>query len=865
MKKLYLIDGYGFVFRAYHSLPPLARPDGTPIGAVYGFTNMLFKLLEGHQADYIAVVLDAGQKNFRHELYEAYKANRPPAPEDLIPQLELLPQVIEAFNLPVLQKPGFEADDLIATYTMQATNSGLQVRIISSDKDLMQLVSDNVHLYDPLKNKEIGENEVLAKLGVTPKQVLDYLALVGDSSDNIPGAKGIGQKTAIELLAQFSSIEDIYNNLSQISSPRRQQLLLDSKDNVLLSKKLVSLDAQVAHQTKLEELSTRELDYIKLSEFLTAQNFLSLQSRLDKKFGQNYKVEPVKNPVSYSNQTITSQSELEKLVADLDNHTHIAILLDDISCQLASDQQQWLIPLAEAEPSNYQENIFSTEKKEVFKISLESLLSTLSPILTAPYITKVSADAKNLLKHCLQNGIELVSYEDVLVMAYSLATGKYICSLKELGKEFFNEEPEINSLLLMNLFKELSQKLFANKMWRIYERLDKPMLSCLAEIEMRGIKVDTKLLHELSTEFHHKANDIATQIFKIAGYEFNIASPKQIGEVLFNKLSLPAPKKSKTGNYTTSVDVLEKLADQGYEIASHILHWRQLSKLINTYTESLPKNINNKTGRIHTSFNLTATATGRLSSNNPNLQNIPIRTAEGSRIRRAFVAGDNKLIIAADYSQIELRLLAVLADIKELKLAFSNNSDIHAITASQMFEVPVKNVTSEMRRQAKMINFGIIYGISPMGLARRLDIPVGQASAYIDAYFKQYPGIKEYMQTTIESARTKGYVTTLLGRRCYINSINDRNFNIRSFAERAAINAPLQGTAADIIKKAMVTMPNTLRQYMVLQIHDELLFEVPEDIAPSIYAPITEAMENVIPLGVRLQVDISCGKSWLIS
>jgi DNA polymerase-1 len=846
--KLYLIDGYGFVFRAFHSLPPLTRDDGTPIGAVYGFTNMLYKFLSNHEADMIAVVLDSGQKNFRHDLYPAYKAQRPEAPAELIPQFPIIREVIEAFGLTAIEKIGYEADDLIATYAHAAVKAGHEVKIVSSDKDLMQLVSDKIQMYDAMRDRLIDSEQVIKKFEVKPSQVKDLLSLIGDSSDNIPGVKGIGQKTAAELINEFGSLENIYQNIDHIKQARRKQLLLEGKENAFLSQKLISLDDHVAMDHEFEKLKIGELDKSQLADFFAKQGFKNLLAKL----GRSEKAKPEARPEKIL--PINKVEDLVKHFPKFAKNGYLSLILSNQGISITSVD----INLEFAQQQGSQASLFQGTND----LLTEEMLRALKPIFENTSIKKILIQAKGLIKTLSSLNISLHAFDDVALMAYSLDTGKHGYSLKELAQVYLGYEAESSSSLYQ-LFFTLEHQMLKHKVLTLYNRIERPMVERLSAMELKGVKIDQDYLLHLSQEFHGKLRQLETKIWQLAGKEFNIGSPKQLGTVLFEDMNIKGLKKSKTGTFSTSAEVLESLADQGFEIADLILQWRQFSKLTNTYTEALPKSINHRTGRIHTTFAMTVTSTGRLSSLEPNLQNIPIRTEEGNKIRKAFIADKDNVLISADYSQIELRLLAHLADIATLKDAFLHQQDIHAITASQMFGVPLEKVDSDLRRKAKTINFGIIYGISAYGLARRLDIPRESAHNYIESYFKQYPGIKEYMSTTIDFARKHGFVYTIFGRRCYINGINDKNFNIRSFAERAAINAPLQGTAADLIKSAMVNLPDEIAKYMILQVHDELVFEMPADMADKAIQIIKNTMEKVVALSVPITVEVRKGSNWL--
>ena len=847
--KLCLIDGYGFVFRAFHSMPPLNRPDGTPINAVYGFTNMLLKFIASHEADYIAVMLDSGKKTFRHNLFDAYKANRPSPPEELIVQFPIIREVIEALNLVAIETDGFEADDLIASYAKAAELENMEVKIVSSDKDLMQLITDKTKLFDAMKNKTISFEEVKEKFGVAPSKVLDILSLIGDSSDNIPGVKGIGPKTAAELINKFDSLENLYNNLDKVENLRQRNLLNTDRDNALMSQKLVSLKDDLELKFSWDDLKVKELDKNKLAEFLKIQGFKSLAA----------KFQSVVSPVSITHEKkkeaiykkIQNPNKLSALHDTFFNESIISLIINDNKLEISSANHNFELDLN----TNVQQDLFSSSQD-----SIHETLNCLKPILEDVSVTKVLHEAKKLLKFLSSHSIDINSYEDIGIMAYLLNSNNQELSLEKLCEITFGESAQANSASLLQLYWIFKGDLIKDGNFSLYEKMEKPLISTLATMEMKGVKIDEKVLNSLSSDFIKKIKACEEKIWSIAGAEFNIGSPKQLGEVLFNQLKIPYPKKSKSGSFSTGVEILDILSEQGFEIADQILAWRHYSKLMNTYTESLPKSINPKTGRVHTTFQMTATSTGRLSSINPNLQNIPIRSEEGQKIRSAFVASPGHAIISADYSQIELRLLAHMADVQQLKNAFKNGQDIHSVTAMEILNLTAEQLTPELRRQAKAINFGIIYGISAFGLAKQLLISREAAQKYIANYFLKYPGIKQYMNKTIEYARQHGFVKTLYNRKCVLNGINDRS--LKSFAERAAINAPLQGTQADIIKKAMLKLPQEIINCMMLQIHDELLFEVPLELVESYMEIIKSTMENVVQISVPLIVDVKAAQDW---
>ncbi len=903
-KNLLLIDGYGFVFRAYHAMAKtrMTRADGTPTGAVFAFTNMLVKMLSDHPTDYIAVVFDAGKNTFRNELYSEYKANRPPAPDDLIPQFPILREAVQALNIAIIEKEGFEADDLIATYAKIAREHGNKVLIVSSDKDLMQLVGDGVQMYDPLKSKFIGVAEVVEKFGVKPDKVIDILSLMGDSSDNIPGVPGIGPKTAAELINQFGSLDEVMVRLDEIKQDKRRQSLKDNSDKAFLSRDLVRLCETAPVEYSFDDLLVKHVDKDKLLNFLNQQNFKSLIGRIGKLIGDGHsdllETVHVAKPASTNNNFILIE-DIKKLSQYIEIQKEISAIsfsveldkkgkLFGISMSLKANEACYVALNSESSPK--QTNLFGdAETKEDEKgLTLNSFIFALKSILQDSSILKIGHDLKELVKSARASGVEISPLEDIMLMSYSLDAGLHSHELDKLILRHYSEgvdnlfsEDDISTLppekakhfsctkaiAISHIYQLLNQRLFTEKQVTSYERMEKPLLGVLADMELRGIKISPTRLKELSDYFSVKIQELEKEIFAEATCEFNIGSPKQLGEVLFDKMGIQGGKKSKkTGAYSTDVQVLQDLADSGHSICSKILEWRHFSKIKSTYTDTLPLQIKSD-GRIHTTFAMAATNTGRLSSHNPNIQNIPIRSEEGNKIREAFIAEKGCKLLSADYSQIELRLLAHIADIDTLKHAFKNNLDIHAATASQMFGVDIVNVSSELRRRAKTINFGIIYGISAFGLAQRLGIERKEASEYITQYFKQYPGIEAYMTKTVEFARQHGYVNTIWGRKCYITGINDRNQGIRQFSERAAINAPLQGSAADIIKKAMIVLDkkireNGLKARLLLQVHDELVVEAPENEVEKVASLMKQAMENVINLSVPITVDVGVGDNW---
>ncbi len=842
MNKLILIDGYGFVFRAFHSLPPLTRQsDGAPIGAVYGFTNMLLKLLENNKSSHIAVVLDSAGKTFRHDVYPEYKANRPTPPEELISQFPIIREVVDAFSIKAIEKPGFEADDLIASYAKYAKNAGYEVVVVSSDKDLMQLLEHGVVMYDAMKDKIITNEIVLEKFGVTPDKIRDVLALIGDASDNIPGVRGIGPKTAAELINTYGSLDKIYEHIGEIKQEKRRQMLSEDKANAMLSYHLVGMDFEAPLEYSLDDLKLDNFDAQKLMEFTKAQGFKTLAAKL------NTTLPAKATDISFTK--LSAAASLQKYFPEIYKCGQVALLITEHEFFISFSDHNFVIELIE----KGQGSLFAQ------KDGASEIIEVLKPIMLSIAVEKITINSKWLFKV----NPEFCAISDIATMAYALETGRASTSLEVLVEEFSDNYQKHDSHSILLIYNKLKHALVQGHHIVLYERVDKMMPKIIAQMENLGVRLDSSFLISLSSEFAVKLSALEKKIFELAGTQFNIASPKQMGEILFEKLKLPGGKKSKAGAYGTSAHILESLRDAGHHIADLILEWRSYAKLISTYTEALPKAVNKITGRIHSNFLFTETATGRFSSSEPNLQNIPIRTEEGNKIRSAFIASPGNKIISADYSQIELRLLAHYGDINTLKDAFKAGQDIHAITASQMFGVPVEEVDSAMRRQAKTINFGIIYGISAFGLADRLDISKDRAKTYIEQYFKQYPGIKAYMDATTEFAHKHGYVLSIFGRKCLIKGIGDRNFNVRSFAERAAINAPLQASSADIIKKAMTELPESIRKHMILQIHDELLFDVPEAEVEKASRIIKQTMEAAVSLSVPLTAEIKVGNNWV--
>ncbi|RZI45547.1 DNA polymerase I [Rickettsiales endosymbiont of Peranema trichophorum] len=862
--KLLLIDGYGFVFRAYFAFPPLTRSDGQPVGCVYGFVSMLSRILLTNEVDYVGVVLDSGQKNFRHTICEQYKANREKPPEDLILQFPMIREAIEAFDVVSMEQHGLEADDLIAIYSQAAKSQNIDVTIMSSDKDLMQLVDERIRIVDPIKNLEIGVQQVFEKLGVYPEQVSDYLALVGDSADNIRGVRGIGPKRASDLLQRFGSLDNIYGCIDDIKEGRIQKLLIEGRSDAYTAKALSDLRRPYDLSCDLEQLRVRPINKGKLLRFLEAQEFKSLHRNIlniikgdDSSTGADGAgVEERTEEVQRRAFRIFDDFgdiDVKKIQKAGESAGMIGIYMDSDYLYISASEEHIQISMV-------RERLDFVEQKDARK----EVLIGLKDIFESDAIVKVLADVKFWYKTLSTLGISLSAFEDVILMAYSASTSKSEYNIEALVKLYLGDSFTLNSSSILGVFKRLQRLLYLQRRVYWYDRVEKPLNILLGDMETIGIKVSQGVLISLSEEFKSKMYELEKLIFEEVGRNFLLSSSKQLGEILFEHLKYPKGKKLKSGVYATSSDVLEELSSMGYTLADKILAWKSLHKLLNTYIVGLSKAVDARDGRIRSTFSTISTNTGRLTSNSPNLQAIPIRTEDGAKIRRAFVSEQGSTIISADYSQIELRLLAHIANIDVLKDAFAQRRDIHAITASEVFGVPLEEVDENLRRKAKTINFGIIYGIGPFGLAKRLGISMQVAKEYIEAYFRQYPGIQEYMHNTIEFAKEHGYTETIYGHKCFIdvNEIRSTNFTIRQAAERAAINAPIQGSAADIIKKAMVMMPVHLKRCMILQVHDELLFEVSGAKVEEYSRNIRDVMSSVCNLTVPLDVDIKCGASW---
>ncbi|WP_321395352.1 DNA polymerase I [Emcibacter sp.] len=913
---LYLVDGSGFIFRAYHALPPLTRHDGTPVNAVMGFCNMLFKLLkdldDNERPTHLAVIFDAGRRTFRNDIYPEYKAHRPPAPEDLIPQFPLIREAVRAFNVPAIDSDGYEADDIIATYATEAEKKGFEVSIVSSDKDLMQLITDKVFLFDSMKNKEIGVEQVIEKFGHGPEKVVEIQALAGDSADNVPGVPGIGVKTAAQLLDEYGSLDELLERASEIKQPKRREKLLENADMARISRELVTLKRDVPGLPDLDSFRVRDIDPDSVLPFLEDMEFRTLQTKIMSFMANSGTApdpaQPALNPGEESYETVTNSEDLKKWITIAEQSRQIAVdtettsldamraKLVGISLSIQSGSACY-IPLGHVSHSDGELDLGNGTDPE--QIDLKEALKLLKPLLENPAVLKIGQNMKYDYLILAKHGIRIHPLDDTMLMSYALDAGRNGHGMDELSEIHLGYKPipfkevcgtgkkqitfdkvEIDKAtdyaaedadITGRLHRVLKPRLVQEHMVTVYETLERPMVPVLADMEKEGILVDRQTLNRLSNDFAERLAVLEKDIHKLAGREFNIASPKQLGELLFDEMGLEGGKKSKTGAWGTGADVLERLAVEGHELPERVLDWRQLAKLKSTYTDALQTQIDPDTGRIHTSYSLAGTTTGRLSSNDPNLQNIPIRTEEGRKIRQAFVPKEGHRFLAADYSQIELRLLAHVADMASLKDAFNEGIDIHALTASEVFGVPIEGMDPIVRRRAKAINFGIIYGISAFGLARQLDISKGEAKDYIDAYFEKFPGIRDYMEDTKAYCRKHGYVQTVFGRRCHISSINDKNGMRRAFGERAAINAPLQGAAADIIRRAMVRMPEALdkaglKAKMLLQVHDELVFEVPKAEIDNTIPVVKSVMEGAplpaVEISVPLIVDCGVGDNW---
>ena len=919
---LHLIDGSAFIFRAYHALPPLTRKsDGLPIGAVAGFANMIFKYIEDAKGDdaptHAAVIFDHGSKTFRNDIYPAYKANRPELPEDLRPQFPLTREATRAFNIACVEVKDYEADDIIATLARQAREAGGRVTIISSDKDLMQLVGGGVEMLDAMKGLRIGPDQVVEKFGVGPDRVVDVQALAGDSVDNVPGAPGIGLKTAALLINEYGDLETLLQRAGEITQPKRRESLLDNADLIRVSRRLVQLDGDTPLEIGLGDLEVKEPDPAQLMAFLNQMEFRTLTRRVAEKFGveapaeapapASHAAEPGPAPVAFDTAAyvcIRDGATLADWLATARARGWLAVdtettSLDEMRAELVGVSlcieagQAAYLPLGHKSGGD---DLFGASEMAPGQMPMAEALALLKPVLEDDSILKIGQNMKYDFKIFARHGIRVGPFDDTMLMSYAMHAGLHGHGMDALSEKYLGHAPiPIKSLLgggksaitfdkvpvdeavkyaaedadvTLRLWQLFKPQLHRAQVTTVYETLERPLVPVLADMEMAGVRVDGATLSRMSNVFAQRMAALEAEIHELAGQPFNVGSPKQLGEILFDKMALPGGEKGKTGAYATGADVLEDLAAEGHMLPARVLDWRQLSKLKSTYTDALQTHVNPETGRVHTSYSIAGANTGRLASTDPNLQNIPVRSDEGRRIREAFVAGPGKKIVSLDYSQIELRILAHVADIPALKQAFREGVDIHAMTASEMFNVPLDEMTPDIRRQAKAINFGVIYGISGFGLARNLRIPRAEAQGFIDRYFERFPGIRGYMDATIAFAKDHGFVQTLFGRKINTPEINAKGPGA-GFAKRAAINAPIQGAAADIIRRAMVRMPGAIADLparMLLQVHDELIFEVDEAAVADLTEAARGVMENAaapaVHLTVPLVVDAGSGDNW---
>ena len=979
---VFLVDGSGYIFRAYHALPPLTRKsDGLPIGAVSGFCNMLLKLLRdtvlGEKPTHLAVIFDAGSKTFRNDLYDQYKATRTAPPEDLVPQFGLIREATRAFDIACIEQDNYEADDLIATYTRLAVEAGATVTIVSSDKDLMQLVSDTVIMYDTMKDKRIGRAEVIEKFGLGPERVVEVQALAGDTSDNVPGVPGIGIKTAAQLLTEYGDLDTLLARAHEIKQPKRREALIENADKARISRQLVQLEMNVPLIVPADRLTVHEPDVRNLVAFLKAMELSTITRRVAELYGVNIaEIEPDSrllgdgarvsrtgmagdagaakpipgDKVSYeaialqrsslppageaitdgykpqdlvqaragasqalgvdhaAYECVTSLLQLESWIAlafeagviaiDTETNSLDAMQADlvGISMALAPGKACYIPLLHKGDNSG---DLFGGAALAEGQIAFDQATERLKALLESPSVLKVGQNIKFDWLVFAQHGIFVSPYDDTMLMSYALDAGKNGHGMDELSEVWLSHKPVAfkqvagtgkafktfdyvaldmatayaaeDADVTLRLWRVLKPRLAAESLTTVYERLERPMVEVLARMERRGIAIDKQILSRLSGEFAQGMARLEAEIYELSGETFNIGSPKQLGDILFGKMGFDGAKRTPSGAWATGARVLEDLALLGHELPRRLLDWRQISKLKSTYTDALPTFVNPQTKRVHTSFALASTTTGRLSSSDPNIQNIPIRNEAGRKIRQAFIANPGMKLVSADYSQIELRVLAHVADIPQLRKAFSEGIDIHAMTASEMFGVPMEGMPSEVRRRAKAINFGIIYGISAFGLANQLSIGREEAGDYIKKYFERFPGIRDYIENTKRFARAHGYVETIFGRKCHYPQINTSKQTERAFFERAAINAPIQGSAADIIRKAMIRMDDALNDarvdaHMLLQVHDELVFEVPEsqvnDAIPVIRTVMVDAPHPAVNLAVPLQVDARAASNW---
>ncbi|PRY23771.1 DNA polymerase I [Aliiruegeria haliotis] len=919
---LHLIDGSAFIFRAYHALPPLTRKsDGLPIGAVAGFCNMLHRYIEGNTGPdaptHAAVIFDYSGKSFRNEIYDLYKANRPPAPEDLVPQFPLTREATRAFNIACEEIEGYEADDIIATLSCQARDAGGRVTIISSDKDLMQLVGSGVEMLDAMKNKRVGVEQVEEKFGVKPERVIDVQALAGDSVDNVPGAPGIGIKTAAQLINDFGDLETLLDRAEEIKQPKRRQTLLEKREQIELSKRLVTLDCDTPLDFTLDDLEVREPDPEILLGFLGEMEFRTLSKRIADQLGVEAPAiadsapeageaeGPEAIPFDHDGyEIVRDAAALQVWIDRINAMGRVAIDtettgLDEMVAELVGiclcvdPGRACYVPLAHKAGSG--DGLFAEEALAEGQMPLDEAVAMMKPVLEDAAVLKIGQNMKYDAKILARYGVDVAPYDDTMLLSYAMHAGLHGHGMDALSERYLGHVPipikdligsgksaitfdrvEVETAakyaaedadITLRLWELFKPQLHLARVTTVYETLERPLAPVLARMEMAGVKVDRDTLSRMSNAFAQKMAGLEAEIHELAGETFNVGSPKQLGEILFDKMALEGGKKGKTGAWSTPAQVLEDLATE-HELPARVLDWRQLSKLKSTYTDALQDHINADTGRVHTSYVQSGANTGRLASTDPNLQNIPVRSEEGRRIREAFVADKGKKLVSLDYSQIELRILAHVAGIDALKQAFRDGHDIHAMTASEMFDVPLEEMTPDIRRQAKAINFGVIYGISGFGLARNLRIPRGEAQGFIDRYFERFPGIRGYMDETIAFAKEHGHVQTLFGRKIHTPEINAKGPGA-GFAKRAAINAPIQGTAADVIRRAMIRMEAAIEGLparMLLQVHDELIFEVDEGAVDDTIARVREVMESAaepaVKIDVPLVVDAGVGDNW---
>ncbi|MFC0340183.1 DNA polymerase I [Paracoccus niistensis] len=920
---LHLIDGSAFIFRAYHALPPLTRKsDGLPVGAVAGFCNMIWKYIDDAKGSdaptHAAVIFDHSSKTFRNEIYGDYKANRPEPPEELRPQFPLTREATRAFNLACIEIKDFEADDIIATLACQARELGGRVTIISSDKDLMQLVGEGVEMLDPIKGKSITRDEVFEKFGVYPERVVDVQALAGDAVDNVPGAPGIGIKTAAQLINEYGDLESLLERAGEIKQPKRRQTLIDHAEQIRISKRLVELDCKTPIDFAMATLEVKDPDPAVLMDFLNQMEFRTLTNRVAERF-KAAPPEPVAAAPAESSApaapqfpplncdsyvTIRDMDTLRQWLDAIAQKGMVAVdtettSLDEMQAELVGVSLCPEVGMAAYIPLGHVEgtaDLFGGGAKSEGQIPMEEALAALKPVLEDPAILKIGHNAKYDWKILARHGIRMSPVDDTMLLSYALNAALHNHGMDELAQTYIGHRCQpIKELIgtgknqitfaqvpidkatryaaedaevTWRLWQHFKPQLPAAQVTTVYETLERPMIEVLAGMEMAGVRIDSDHLRAMSGAFAQKMAQLEDEAHTLAGCKFNLGSTKQLGDILFNQMGLAGTKAGKSGALSTSADVLEDFAAEGHELPARILDWRGISKLKSTYTDALPTFVNPETGRVHTSYSIAGAATGRLASTDPNLQNIPVRTEEGRRIREAFIAPEGRKLVSLDYSQIELRILAHMADIPALKQAFSEGIDIHAMTASQMFGVPVEGMDPMIRRRAKAINFGVIYGISSFGLSRNLRIPRAEAQEFIDTYFKRFPEIRAYMDRTTREAKTQGFVRTLFGRRIHTPGISSSG-PAAGGARRAAINAPIQGTAADIIRRAMIRMPRAIEHLpakMLLQVHDELVFEAEDSAVEPLVAIAREIMENAhlpaVHLSVPLVVDAGAGRSW---